>query len=91
MATTGLLFDNSTPRRRIKASNPILFCCLSTSFQSFFFNALDSFLKSKGIYFNRPMIENEVGEDNMTYILTHGGREREHHKKLTNQKYVKLY
>ena len=37
------------------------------------------------------MVENEVGEDNMTYILTHGGREREHHKKLTNQKYVKLY
>ena len=37
------------------------------------------------------MIENEVDEDSMTYILTHGGREREHHKKLTNQKYVKLY
>ena len=37
------------------------------------------------------MIENEVGEDNMTYILTHGGREGEHHKKLTNQKHVKLY
>ena len=91
MATTGLLFDNSTPRRRIKASNPILVCCLSTSFQSFFFNALDSFLKSKGIYFKRPMIENEVVEDNMTYILTHGGREGEHHKKLTNQKHVKLY
>ena len=89
MATTGLLFDNSTPHRRIKASNPILFCCLSTSFQSFFFNALDSFLKSKGIYFNRPMIENEVDEDSMTYILTHGEREREHHKKLTNQKNAK--
>ena len=35
------------------------------------------------------MIENEVDEDSMTYILTHGESEREHHKKLTNQKNAK--
>ena len=31
-----------------------------------------------------------MDEDNMTYIWTHGGREREHHKKLTNQKKCKV-